>query len=445
MNKCLTEKSSFFKLSMPQQNFIRRVMNNKLLSFVLPSRNNLEYLKIAYNSIRKNSVDKHWICFADDCSNDGTKQWLAEIKKKDDRVKYLVNKSRDRIGHTFLYDEIIDKLVETEIFVIWHADMYMLPGADLDFLNITKEYTLTSLTRIEPPLHPSGPEKIQMNFGVTAKSFNEERLLKWYNEKLTKGGFTEGIFAPWSCYKSTFQSIGGHDWLFIPQSKEDSDIFNRLQLLGCKFIQTWGSHCYHFTSRGSRFNEHLTSIGTNSNEWDKQNRRSTRNFIRKWGSMVRHDQFMNPQIPHKRNIKVIIEKPSLDFIGELEPFCSNIIVEGENSKAFVDAYIEMEKNNTLINLNDKFEDTEDSDIIIRFRGKETKDLKEIVSFLNNLDYIIENTEENITEYQLFSVEIINRDNYLESDNIFINNRKDYQDKYSKTKIEILQSTADVTK
>ena len=40
----------------------------------------------------------------------------------------------------------------------------------------------------------------------------------------SKGKTTEGIFAPWAFWKKDFQEIGGHDPIFAPQSKEDTDI-----------------------------------------------------------------------------------------------------------------------------------------------------------------------------------------------------------------------------
>ena len=41
--------------------------------------------------------------------------------------------------------------------------------------------TIVSLTRIEPPLHPDGPEKMLMDFGVEPEEFKEEELLDWFN------------------------------------------------------------------------------------------------------------------------------------------------------------------------------------------------------------------------------------------------------------------------
>ena len=46
------------------------------------------------------------------------------------------------------------------------------------------------------------------------------------NEGFEKDVTTTGIFAPWCMYKEDFLRVGGHDELFAPQSREDSDLFN---------------------------------------------------------------------------------------------------------------------------------------------------------------------------------------------------------------------------
>ena len=55
------------------------------ISFIIPSRNNLKYLKWSYNSIRNNLGYFHEICMADDFSDDGTWEWLQEIASKEDK------------------------------------------------------------------------------------------------------------------------------------------------------------------------------------------------------------------------------------------------------------------------------------------------------------------------------------------------------------------------
>ena len=41
-----------------------------------------------------------------------------------------------------------------------------------------KEGVVVSLTRIEPPLHPDGPEKILLDYGIEPEEFNEDELLQ---------------------------------------------------------------------------------------------------------------------------------------------------------------------------------------------------------------------------------------------------------------------------
>jgi CMP-N-acetylneuraminic acid synthetase len=153
--------------------------------------------------------------------------------------------------------------------MIYHADMYLCPGALDAIEREIEEKVIVSLTRIEPPLHPDGPEKILRSGGVEPEEFLEEDLLKQLPSMKDASKVTEGIFAPWAFYRKDFQEIGGHDALYAPQSKEDSDIFNRFQLNGVKFKQVWDGFVYHMTSRGSRRNtlDKAKNIYEDSPEW----------------------------------------------------------------------------------------------------------------------------------------------------------------------------------
>jgi glycosyltransferase involved in cell wall biosynthesis len=322
------------------------------ISLIQPGRNNLKYLKWSYDSIRKNQ-GKHEveICVADDASTDGTWDWCVEMMDKDSNFKALKWDGPERVGHTILYDRLINEVATNDICMIYHADMYLCPDALDAIENELKEKTIVSLTRIEPPLHPDGPEKILKDFGVEPEEFNEEGLLEFINSRVPNKGITEGIFAPWAFWKSDFQEIGGHDPLYAPQSKEDSDIFNRFQLNGIKFIQTWHGCVYHMTCRGSRRNtvDKAKNIYEDSPEWLEQNMKSTRNFIRKWGSVVKHDPLMKPIIPPKYDIGLIVKNCNLSLLKALEPWCSTIYIK-DDMQVITIAYFEEEKNNTIYDL-----------------------------------------------------------------------------------------------
>ena len=354
----------------------------KLISFIQPSRSNLKYLKWSYESIRKNLDPKHEICWADDFSDDGTWEWMQEIAKKDKNIKIHRNEGPERLGHTILYDVLVNDYATNDIVMIYHADMYACPGLDREVDKYIEPGVVVSMTRIEPPLHPEGPEKIIADYGIEPAEFKEEELLRWINTygKISEMETSEGIFAPWAIYKSDFQAIGGHDPLYAPQSKEDSDIFNRFVLAGYKLIQTWKGFVYHMTCRGSRFADgakrnpdgEVFMKNRETDEWLAQNQRSTRNFIRKWGSMVKHDTMMKPIISPKYDIGFKVGHCDKRMLRDLEPWCSDIYGDWLGHKGFgVNQYIREEQKNTLFNIKSKIHSwlvhgTISNDIIVEF-------------------------------------------------------------------------------
>ena len=400
----------------------------KVISFIQPSRNNLKYLKWSYNSIRKNLGYIHEICWADDFSDDGTWEWMNEMKEKDPNIKIHRNEGPTRLGHTILYDTLVNDYATNDIVMIYHADMYACPGMDEAVLKHLKPGTVVSATRIEPPLHPDGPEKILMDYGIEPEEFKESELLSWltsspelHHSKLSKET-TNGIFAPWAIYKKDFQEINGHDPLYAPQSKEDSDIFNRFVLNGYELVQTWEGFVYHMTSRGSRFKDgamrnpagQVFMKGRESTEWLEQNVRSTRNFIRKWGHMVKHDEMMYPIIPPKYDVGFVVENCDTNMLKELEPWCSDIYGDWVGHKGYgVNQYIKEEQPDTQFDLKNKIhsQHTEPkNDIVVEFdcRQLNSNNFQVIVNLSNMLQ---DSGLIGKMEYEIFKFNIKSLDTY----------------------------------
>jgi len=389
----------------------------KSISFIQPSRNNLKYLQWSYNSIRKNLDPMHEICMADDFSDDGTWEWMQEISKKDKNVKIHRNEGPTRLGHTILYDTLINDYATNDIVMIYHADMYACPKLDEEINKHIKQGVVVSATRIEPPLHPPGPEKILEDYGIEPEEFDEQKLLNEY-QSFKKGSTTEGIFAPWAIYKSDFQKIGGHDPLYAPQSKEDSDIFNRFQLAGYKFIQTWDGFVYHMTCRGSRFADgakrnpdgQVFMKNRETDEWLKQNERSTRNFIRKWGSVVNHNKYLKPIISPKYNIGFVVYNCTYQLLELLEPWCSIIQSDRQmfNTKESIWRYRNTEQENTLFDLSKRVnwppKNKLTTDIVVEFDGLQLTN--ENFQFLQQLPNILKDSGEiGEMEYNIFKITI----------------------------------------
>jgi len=381
------------------------------ISFIIPSRNNLKYLKWSYDSIRCNQGNHIVeICVADDYSNDGTWQWCQEMMATDLNFKAIRNDGPVRLGHTILYDRLVNEVASHDICIIYHADMYLCPGAIDEIEKHIGPKKIVSLTRIEPPLHPDGPEKVLADWGTEPEQFNESKFLEWFSSvgKLKGNDLTEGIFAPWAFMKSDFQEIGGHDPLYAPQSKEDSDIFNRFQLNGVRFIQTWKGCVYHMTCRGSRFNPTLTTPGQNSPEWEAQNIRSTRNFIRKWGHFVKHDEYMKPIVPPKYNVGFVVRHCNFQMLELLEPWCDDIYIE-DDMQVLTGSYIQKEQSNTKFNLNERihcigYSDPTKNDIIVEFDARRMN--QQSFDIVQNLSQIIQSSGEvGSFELDIFSINI----------------------------------------
>jgi glycosyltransferase involved in cell wall biosynthesis len=333
------------------------------ITFVIPSRNNLEFLRLAYESIRKLDT-VHEILILNDASTDGTQAWIESLGDDDLIVHH--NPGPDRIGIVGMFDKGIE-MARTNIIFAFHADMVACADLDKNILKHLKPGTVVSATRVEPPLHPAGPEKITDNFGIEVDEFD---FKEWYDrsETLKQDKVTEGIFAPWCMYKKDFLAIGGHDELFAPQSKEDSDLFNRFVLNGYKVLQSWDALVYHFTSRGSRFNKHSGgAAGKNSAEWLHTTNKNARNFIRKWGHFVKHDNLMKPIIPPKYDIGIHIKNTTEPLLEVLEPWCTSMYTDID----FTD-YVERVQPDTMYNIMNKMYSTTDditNDVVIHIDGQ----------------------------------------------------------------------------
>jgi glycosyltransferase involved in cell wall biosynthesis len=371
------------------------------ITFVIPSRNNLEFLQLAYKSIR-NLRTKHEVLVLDDASTDGTAEWITSLNDED--LITHVNPGPERIGIVGMFDKGIE-MARTEIIFAFHADMIAGPNLDKNILKHLKRGTVVSATRIEPSLHPPGPEKITQDWGIEVEEIDFNGVINaiGHFENQNKDKTTEGIFAPWCMYKEDFQAVGGHDEVFAPQSKEDSDLFNRFVLNGYKVIQSWDGLVYHFTSRGSRFNKHAGGgAGKNSEEWLYTTTKNGREFIRKWGSFIKHDSLMKPIVPPKYNVAFVVNNCNSEMLEAFEPWCDRIYINDELGILFA-AYYETEHKNTSYDLkkrvlNTKWNDPQgENDIVVEFDGKQIT--QQSFSVIQQLAEIIKESGE-VGEFEL---------------------------------------------
>jgi len=381
------------------------------ITFCIPSKTNLRYLKTCIPSIRENAYRKdHDIIVFVDSDEDGTVEWLEQIKNQYNLTYYINPDLGKRLfGIGKAYDYCIEKST-TDIFMIFHADMMLGKNADLKAYQNLLHKTIICSTRIEPPIHPNGGEKIQIDFGMWPEEWKKEEFNQYVESQLNKTKITEGVFAPWMMYKEEFLSIGGHDPV-MHSCREDSDVFNRMKLAGFKFIQPWNSLVYHLTGRGAG------SFGGDEKrheDWKNDMNNSTKEFIRKWGSNVKHTPLMEPIISPKYNIAYVVNNCNLQLLEVLEPWCDRIYTNETYKIGRMWDYVEMEQSNTSFNLSKRVLTIEHNDpiaennIVIEFDA--TKLNQNNFQLLQQLPEIIQESGEiGIFELDIFKIKISGMD------------------------------------
>ena len=333
------------------------------ITFAIPSKDNLRYLKTCIPSIRKNAFrDDHDIIVFVDQDNDGTVDWLKEVNEKYN-LRYLINPklNKERFGIGMAYDECI-RAAKTDIVMVFHADMMLGKNADKLAFDHLKSKTAVSCTRVEPPLHPNNGEKIIRNFGIWPEEFVDEGFDKFVEENKDVTKTTNGIFAPWMVYKQEFLDIGGHDPI-LKSCREDSDVFNRMQLEGFTFIQPWNALVYHLTGRGAGS---FSGDKERHDEWQKEMQNSTKEFIRKWGTGVQHDALMKPIVTPFYNKGLVIKNATMELLELLEPYVTNVYTD-----KYLKEYLEKEGTNTEYTLGwrlREFNEVPNNDIILFING-----------------------------------------------------------------------------
>ena len=98
-----------------------------MFSIILPTYNNLNYLKLCLKSIKQNSSFNHEIIIHINEGTDGTKSFLENT---DHKITY----SSKNLGVCMSFNEAVKKATKKYI-VLAHDDMYFCPEWDKVFLS----------------------------------------------------------------------------------------------------------------------------------------------------------------------------------------------------------------------------------------------------------------------------------------------------------------------
>jgi len=277
------------------------MIHSSPLTHCISTYNNLPYLKLAVESVRKNSYykDAPFIIHAENCT-DGTNKWL-ETNAERYNLRYYVdihNESPKGIGGGMNF---CAERVETEYINFLHSDFYVTRDWDLELLKIHQAYPEEKLWvnsfRIEPDIFKSTqrhgtlfvPEEM---FGSYYHNFNALTLEDWVQAlkegnqyfEIPKGEGVSGLVK-----KSVWDEVGGNDPIFAPTSWDDMDLFLRMLQHGVRFVLPFSSIVWHFGARGSHRLEE--NQGQSSQRQREAEQRNVTKWLDKWKKMPIFDQY----------------------------------------------------------------------------------------------------------------------------------------------------------
>lgn len=222
-------------------------VHNELFSIMIPTWNNLDYLKLCIESIRKNSAYRHQILIYINDGSDGTEEWV-----KKENLEY--KKSDSNIGICLALNSL-RPLVKTDYIVYMNDDMYVCPDWDKflweEVLSLPDNKFFLSSTLIQPRPFYCKSVIAPADYGTSPANFDERRLLSEY-QSLKHNDWFGATWPPNIVHRDIWDMVGGYSLEFSPGMYSDPDFSAKLWLAGVRYFKGLSkSRVYHFEARST--------------------------------------------------------------------------------------------------------------------------------------------------------------------------------------------------
>ncbi len=212
-----------------------------MFSIAIPSWNNLAYLKLCVESLKKHSQFEHEILVHLNDGSDGSLEWV-----KSQGIKYT--QSDKNVGVCLAVNHLVAK-ASCDWVLYMNDDMVAAPGWDAGFIeavsSVDSDLAMFFGTLIQPEIGKS-ITMIKQNFGVTPQEFNEQRFLAGCmdNKRVDMEGAAS---QPTLVHKKWWSMLGGYSLEFSPGMSSDDDLLMKFWVAGCRNYRVVGkSRFYHF-------------------------------------------------------------------------------------------------------------------------------------------------------------------------------------------------------
>lgn len=222
-------------------------MSNISFSIMIPTWNNLDFLKLCIESIRKNSAYKHQLIIYINDGSDGTEDWV-----KNQQIEY--KKSSSNVGICLALNAL-RSLVKTDYIVYMNDDMYVCPDWDKylweEIESLPDNKFFLSSTLIQPRPFYCKSVIAPADYGTSPTNFDEKRLLAEY-QSLKHYDWFGATWPPNIVHRDIWDLVGGYSLEFSPGMYSDPDFSAKLWLAGVRYFKGISkSRVYHFEARST--------------------------------------------------------------------------------------------------------------------------------------------------------------------------------------------------
>ena len=259
-----------------------------MFSIIIPTFNNLEYLKLCLKSLHKHSKYEHEIIIHINEGVDGTLSYLSD-------KNYKKSYSSINEGVCTAFNKAA-ALSTKKYIILAHDDMYFCPGWDEVFNNELSKIKNVSDFFLSGTMVQPFESYINLDCGKNINEFDEEKLLRELPQIKFKD-FQGTHWQPSLIPIKTWNKVGGFSEEFSPGLGSDPDFNFKLWKIGVRLFKGL-SDCrvYHFSSLSLR-----------KKAWNN----GAKTFLLKWGLSIKF--FKKHYLRSDKNFDGLLSEPVKNF------------------------------------------------------------------------------------------------------------------------------------
>ena len=240
-----------------------------MISLIIPTYRNPEYLDICLKSAIENQVTKNEIIVAVDGFIEESQHILDKYKNDIQVLDLGENQGMQTALNLAVYN------ATNEFLIIINDDNVLSKDWDKLILDKAQDGFVYTINQIEP----TGPGIFNFpvkDLGKHPRDFKYEEFLQ-YELTLRKDNLTlDGGIFPFVISKKDYMVVGGFDTMYQSPFICDWDFFLKLDLNGIQFYRINNLHFYHFGSAA-------TKNGREGDKFKQTEYHAAQMFMYKWG------------------------------------------------------------------------------------------------------------------------------------------------------------------